>query len=143
MTRGGRALRELGIQQIFAYSPRAKGRVERLAGTFQDRLVVELRLARVHTLTGANEFIQDFLPRFNQRFSVPAAEASSAYRLPARELDLAATLCPRYGRTVGRDNTVKYKWLTLQLLPGRERPSYAGTQAEVQERLNGSLVVSS
>lgn len=143
LTQFGRALRELGIQQIFAYSPQAKGRVERLAGTFQDRLVSELRLARVHTLAGANAFIQDFLPRFNRRFSVPAAEASSAYRPLARELDLTAILCPRYGRTVGRDNTVKYKWRTLQLLPGRERPSYAGTRVEVQERLDGSLVVCS
>ena len=143
LTQIGRALRELGIHQVFASSPQAKGRVERLAGTFQDRLVAELRLAGARTLTEANDLLQNFLPRFNQRFGVPAAEASCAYRLLDRELDLTAILCPRSRRTVGRDNTVKYKWRTLQLLPGREHPSYAGTQVEVQERLDGSLVVCS
>ncbi len=142
LTQFGRALRELGIQQIFAHSPQAKGRVERLAGTFQDRLVSELRLAGARTLAEANDLLQDFLPRFNQRFSVPAAEAPSAYRPRDRELDLTAILCSRSGRTVARDNTVKFKSRTLQLLPGRERPSYAGTRVEVQERLDGSLVVS-
>ena len=143
VTQVGRALRELGIHQVFASSPQAKGRVERLAGTFQDRLVSELRMAGARTLAEANDLLQDFLPRFNQRFGVPAAETPSAYRTPDRELDLTAILCPRYGRIVGRDNTVKFKLRTLQLLPGRERPSYAGARVEVQERLDGSLVVCS
>ena len=143
LTQIGRALRELGIHQVFAHSPQAKGRVERLAGTFQDRLVSELRLVGARTLAEANGLLQDFLPRFNQRFGVPADETSCAYRPLDRELDLTAILCPRSGRTVARDNTVKFKLRTLQLLPGRERPSYAGARVEVQERLDGNLVVCS
>jgi len=143
LTQIGRALRELGIHQVFAHSPQAKGRVERLAGTFQDRLVSELRLAEARTLAEANGLLQDFLPRFNQRFGVPADETSRAYRPMDRDLDLTAILCPRSRRTVARDNTVKFKLRTLQLLPGRERPSYAGVRVEVQERLDGNLVVCS
>src|SRR5512139_704362 len=70
-TQFGRAMRELGVTQVFARSPEAKGRIERANGTFQDRLVAELRLAGVKTLDGANGFLESFLPRFNERFSVP------------------------------------------------------------------------
>ena len=75
-----RAMDELGVQLIFALSPQAKGRVERAAGTFQDRLVTELRLAGATTIDDANRVLEDFLPRFNGRFKVPAREQEVAYR---------------------------------------------------------------
>jgi hypothetical protein len=139
-TQVGRALRELGVQSILALSPQAKGRIERLWGTFQDRLVSELRLAGATTLEQANQVLWDFLPPFNRRFGVPPAQPGSAYR-PARALDLAAVLCLKYERTVAKDNTVKLGGNTLQLLPAPGRPSYAHARVEVQERLDGSLVV--
>jgi len=140
-TQFGRALRELGVHQIFARSPEAKGRVERAAGTFQDRLVAELRLAGVCTMAEANRVLMDFLPRYSKRFGVPPAQTTSAYRPLDFELDLATVLCFKYRRKVARDNTVKYDWHTLQLLPGSDHPSYAGAQIEIQERLDGNLIV--
>jgi len=136
-----RALGELGITQISAHSPEAKGRVERANGTFQDRLVSELRLAGASTLAEANEVLADFLPRFNQRFGVAAAQPDVVYRPLDPELDLAGVLCIKEQRKVARDNTVQYKGKTLQLFPGTERTSYARTRVEVQERLDGRILV--
>lgn len=141
-TQFGRALRELGIQPLFALSPQAKGRIERLWGTFQDRLVSELRLAGARTLEEANGVVADFLPRFNPRFGVPPAQEGSAYRQAEPGLCLEGVLCFKYQRTVARDNTVKLGEHTLQLLPGHDRLSYAHARVEIQERLDGSLVVS-
>lgn len=141
LTQFGRALQELGVGQVFARSPEAKGRVERMAGTFQDRLVSELRLAGASTQAEANRVLWQFLPGFNARFGVPPAQSGCAYRPVTPDLDLAGILCTRHSRKVARDNTVKYNWRTLQLLPGTDRPSYAGMRVEVQERLNGTLAV--
>lgn len=140
-TQFGRALRELGIQPIFALSPQAKGRIERLWGTFQDRLVAELRLAGASTLQEANRVLVDFLLRFNAHFAVPPAQPGSAYGTLPQGLDLDGVLCFKYQRTVARDNTVRLNGHSLQLLPGLDRPSYVQARVEVQERLNGSLVV--
>lgn len=140
-TQFGRAMRELGIEQVFAWSPQAKGRVERLAGTFQDRLVTELRLADVRSLEEANRFLKEYLPRYNKQFGVPAVEEGSAYRPLPPEMDLADVLCFKHQRKVARDNTVKYQWRTLQLLPEADRTSYAGRTVEVWERLDGDLTV--
>jgi hypothetical protein len=137
----GRALKELGIQHIRALSPEAKGRVERANGTFQDRLVAELRLADARTLHEANRLLQEFLPRFSARFGVPPAQPGSAYRPLAKELDLAGMLRFKERRSVARDNTITYQGRTLQLLPREGEFSYPGAQVEVQERLDGSLVV--
>jgi len=138
-TQVGRALQELGVQSILARSPQAKGRIERLWGTLQDRLVAELRLAGATTMEQANQVLWSFLPRFNQRFGVPAAQPGSAYR-PAAGLDLDRVLCFQYQRTVAKDNTVRLGEHTLQLLPGPERTSYARARVQIQERLDGSLV---
>ena len=140
-TQFARAMEELGIRQIFARSPQAKGRVERTARTFQDRLVTELRLAGVTTIDGANEVLRRFLPRFNEKFGVPAERSSVAYRPMESSVSLDQILCFKHRRKVARDNTVKYNWRTLQLLPGKERPSYAGAQLEVHEGLDGQLLV--
>ena len=138
----GRAMKELGVQHILALSPEAKGRVERAYGTFQDRLVAELRLADARTLHEANHVLQGFLGRFNTRFGVPAAQVGSAYRSVPPGLDLAGVLCFKESRKVARDNTVTYKRHALQLLPTEDCSSYAGALVEVQERLNGTLAVS-
>ena len=136
-----RGLPELGIRQIFARSPQAKGRVERMAETFQDRLVTELRLAYARTIDQATAVLQDFLPRFNSRFTVQPEHPEAAYRPVSPELCLSETLCFKHTRKVARDNTVKYHWRVLQLLPDAERPSYAGLRVEVLERPDSELIV--
>ena len=138
-THFSRSLRELGVQQIFARSPQAKGRVERAAGTFQDRLVTELRLAGATTVAQASEVLEQFIPRFNSRFGVPADQPDAAYRPVDPDISLAEILCFKHPRKVARDNTVKYNWRTLQLLPGEDRPSYAGAKVEVLELPDGSI----
>ena len=140
-TQFGRAMRELGVTQVFAHSPEAKGRIERANGTFQDRLVTELRLSGASNLSEANSFLEAFLPRFNERFSVPASEPEPAYRPVDPDFDVAAVLCFKERRKVAKDNTVQYKGQTLQIFPGPERSSYARTHVEVQERLDGQLMV--
>ena len=108
----------MGIRQIFARSPQAKGRVERTAGTFQDRLVTELRLAGVITIDEANEVLHRFLPRFNEKFGVPAEHSSVAYRSMESSVSLDQILCFKHRRKVARDNTVKPTfpiWLNIPL----------------------------
>ena len=105
-TQFGRALEELDIRLILAHSPQAKGR-ERIWGSFQDRLVSELRLAGASTIEQANKVLWNFLPRFNQRFGVAPAQPGSAYRQLTPGVSLDATLW--YLRTVANDNTVRFK----------------------------------
>ena len=140
-TQFSRAMDELGIQMVFALSPQAKGRVERTAGTFQDRLVTELRLAGAVSIEEANALLKEFLDRFNARFGVPAQHPEAAYRPLGPGVCLDTALCFRHSRRVARDNTVKYRWRTLQLLPGTERRSYAGAVVDVLEGLDGQLAV--
>ena len=139
-TQFARAMEELGIRQIFARSPQAKGRVERAAATFQDRLVTELRLAGAATITEAEKVLNNFLPRFNEKFGVQAEQSILAYRRLEQSVSLHQILCFKHRRKVSRDNTIKYNRRTLQLLPGGTRPTYAGVQ-EVQEDLEGRLLV--
>lgn len=140
-TQFGRVLAELGVTLICALSPQAKGRVERLWGTFQDRLVSELRLAGATNIDEANAVLARFLPAFNRRFAVPAAVPGSAYRpWPARR-SLDDICCFKYDRVVGGDNTVRLEEHRLQLLPGHRRISYAHARVVVHERLDGSLAV--
>ena len=140
-TQFGRALEELGIRLILAHTPQAKGRIERVWGTFQDRLVSEMRLAGATTIEQANQVLWDFLPRFNRQFGVPAAEPGTAYRQLPTGVSLNATLCFKYLRTVANDNTVRFNGATLQILADDLRASYARAKVEVQERLDGSIVV--
>lgn len=142
-TQFGRALQELGITQITARSPQAKGRVERLFGTLQSRLVIELRLAGATNNQEANEVLCKYLPRFNTQFGVPAlaAEEGTSYRQLEEGVQLNTLLCMKYVRTVGADNCVRFFGHRLQLLPGPNRQSYVRAQVEVHERLDGSLAV--
>lgn len=136
-TQVGRALRELGIAAIAARSPQAKGRVERLFGTFQDRLVSELRLAAVATPAEAERVLQAFLPRFNARFAVPAADPVPAWRPLPPGLDPWRACAFRYLRRVGGDATVALGPHRLLLVPDARLGLPA--RVEVREHLDGSL----
>ena len=140
-TQFGRAMDELGIQLIFALSPQAKGRVERTAGTFQDRLVTELRLAGATKIEQAKAVLQQFLPRYNRRFQVPAQCPEPAFRPLPPDLRLEQVLCFKYRRRVARDNTVKFQRHILQLLPGQQHRSYAEATVVVLQELDGRLSV--
>ena len=104
-------------------------------------MVTELRLAGSTTIDDAILVLNDFLPRYNERFRVPSQYAGTAYRVLDPGMCLDTVLCLKYRRRVGRDNTVKYRWRTMQLLPDRARPSYAGSVVEVLEGLDGQLAV--
>lgn len=135
----GQALRALGIHHIVADSPQAKGRIERLWNTFQDRLVADLRLAGITTLAAANVFLATtFLPAFNAQFAVPAAVTAPAYRRVARGVDLTRLCAFHYARQVALDNTVRVEAVVLQLAPGPHRRSYARAQADVVQCLDGA-----
>jgi transposase len=138
-TQVGRALQALGIHLIVAESPQAKGRIERLWNTLQDRLVAELRLAGITTLAAGNAFLATtFLPAFNAQFGVPPAVAASAYRPVPRGVDLARVCAFHYARQVALDNTVTVEDVVLQLAPGPQRRSYARAHADVVQCLDGS-----
>jgi len=140
-TQFGRLMEELGITSIPSRSPQARGRIERLWGTFQDRLVSELRIAGARTLEEANQVLWGFLPRYNQRFAVPAARAGSAYCQPEEGFIPDEVFCFKYRRTVGLDNVVRFAEHRLQIMPTNGRLSYARARVEVHERLDGSLAV--
>ncbi len=124
-TQFGRVMEGLGITSIPARSPQAKGRIERLWGTFQDRLVSELRIAGASNKEETNRALWDFLPRYNPRFVVPAAEPGSAYREPPEDFNPDEVFCFKYERTVGRDNVVRFGEHRLQIMPTNGRLSYA------------------
>jgi len=138
-TQVGRALQTLGIHHIVADSPQAKGRIERLWNTFQDRLVVELALAGITTPAAGDVFLATtFLPAFTAQFGVPPAVAASAYQPVPRTVDLDRTCAFHYTRQVALDNTVRVEDVVLQLGPGPHRRSYARAQADVVQCLDGS-----
>jgi hypothetical protein len=129
-TQLGRALRELGVQMIPAYSPQARGRSERNFGTWQGRLPQELRLRGINSVTAANDFLRDeYIAEFNRRFQVPAAQRGNAFvACHRRDLDLVFSL--QFERSVNRDNTVSFQNLVLQ----RNRTSAPGRNSEHQLR---------
>jgi transposase len=136
----GRALVELGIGSITARSAQAKGRIERLWGTFQDRLVAELRLAGIADLADANAFLPGFLVRFNARFGVPAGDPEPAWRPLPAELDPGRVLVFKYLRKVAKDHTIRLDGRVLQLPRWGTGAGYAGKRVEVHVRLDGSIV---
>ena len=138
-TQFARAMDELGIQMTFALSPQAKGRVERTAGTFQDRLVTELRLAGATTKEEARAALRQFLPRFNRRFQIPSQCPDPAFQPLPPYLRLGQVFCFKHKRRVARDNTVKFQRHTLQLLPSGRRHSYADATVLVLHSLDGRL----
>ena len=142
LTQVGRALRELGIRMIPAYSPQARGRSERNFGTWQGRLPQELRLAGCSTLEQANGFLrQHYVAQFNRRFQVAAAERGSAF-LPGPTRDLDRVFSLQFERTVNRDNTVSFLNRTLQIQPVRWRATLAGCSITAHQHLDGTLSLS-
>jgi transposase len=141
LTQVGRALQELGIQLIFAQSPQAKGRVERLWGTLQDRLGSELRLAQVTSLTEANQVLARYLQRFNRQFAVPAVDPTCAYEPVPVGLKLDRIFCFKYERLVHADNTVRFDGREIQLLPLPDRRSWVRARVEVHEHFDGAIAV--
>jgi len=138
-TQVGLALEALGIEAIYALSPQAKGRVERLWGTLQDRLVSELRLAHACTAGDANAVLERYRPEHNRRFAVPAQDRAAAWRPVRPGLDLRRVCSFRYEATVLKDNTVRLGGtVVLDIPPGPRRRSYADTRVEVRQLLDGS-----
>ncbi|HYL15208.1 MAG TPA: hypothetical protein VEV41_19375 [Terriglobales bacterium] len=139
LTQVGRALRDLGVQMIPAYSPEARGRWERNFRTWQGRLPQELRLHGIRTVEAANAFLREhYVAEFNRRFQVPAGQRGSAFTAcPRRDLDLIFSL--QFERTVNRDNTVIFQNLNLPIERVRWRGTLAGCNVVVHQHLDGHL----
>jgi transposase len=141
LTQLGRALKELGVQTIAAYSPQARGRSERNFGTWQGRLPQELRLAGISTVQGANQFLRDkYIKEFNAKFSVPAAEKGTAFRRTSRG-DLNWIFTVQIERVVGKDNTVAIGDRLWQIDKTRFRSSLAGSTVTIHEHLDETVSI--
>jgi len=141
-TQLGRALEELGIQQIPAYSPQAKGRIERAWRTCQDRLVSELRLVHACDLDSANQVLAHFCADYNQRFAVPAREAQYDFRALPPRFDLARCLSFRYQRVVGLDHVITFGAHSIALPALPSQRGYAGDTVDLSHQMDGVLLVS-
>jgi hypothetical protein len=130
----GRALGELGVELIAAHSPQAKGRVERLFKTVQDRLVKELRLAGIATIEAANRFLEEWLPSYNRRFSVQPAQPADLHRPRPASRDLDRSLCIKTTRCLRRDWTVAHHGQLYQV-----RTNVRTTHVMVEERVDGTM----
>jgi hypothetical protein len=138
-TQFGRALAQLGITYIAANSPQAKGRIERLWGTFQDRLTSELRLAGATDLHGANLVLRRFLPDYNRRFGRAPRQSETAWR-PAPE-DLDRICCFVHQRSVSNDNVVQWDGRAFRIPPHPKRFSFAGAKVQIYESLEGKVSI--
>lgn len=141
LTQVGRALSQLGITHIPAYSPEARGRMERVFGTLQLRLPPELRLAEIATIEAANRYLaEQFVPDYNARFAVPASEEGSAFIAYAGR-PLEDVLCVQESRQVGGDNCVVWKGIPLQIPPQRHRHHYVKATVRLHEYPDGRLAI--
>jgi transposase len=138
-TQFGRALEQLGITYIAAQSPQAKGRIERLWGTFQDRLTSELRLAGASDADTANQVLRRFLPDHNRRFARAPRDAEKAWR-PAPE-NLDRICCFHHQRSVSNDNVVQWDGRRFQIPPHPQRFSFAGAKVQICESLEGKVAI--
>ena len=138
-TQFGRALAQLGVTYIAARSPQAKGRIERLWGTFQDRLTSELRLARAVDLPAANEVLRRFLPDHNRRFGRAPREAEKTWRPAPQDLDRIC--CFLHERAVSNDNVVQWDGRRFQIPPQPKRFSFAGAKVQLYESLQGKVAI--
>jgi transposase len=141
LTQVGRALQHLGIEHIPAYSPEARGRSERMFGTLQDRLIKELAKAGITEIAAANAWIREvYLPAHNARFAKPAAVPETAFVM-ADPAALVETLCVQEERVVGRDNTVSFEGLKLQLPESPLRHHFVKARVRVHRYPDGALAV--
>ncbi len=138
-TQFGRALAQLGVTYIAANSPQAKGRIERLWGTFQDRLTSELRLTGAADLDAANEVLRCFLPDYNRRFGRASRETEKAWRPAPKELDRIC--CFLHERLVSNDNVVQWDGRRFQIPPQPQRFSFAGARVQLYESLEGKVSI--
>ncbi len=139
-TQMARAWEELGINVIFAESPQGKGRIERLWGTFQDRLISELRLEGISSPEEANKYLHSvFLPKYNRKFTRKPKVQETAYRAIPQGMNLDRILCIKEERRVQGDNTISYKGRRYQILPTKTRFGFAKAKVEVQKPLNGTI----
>ncbi len=139
-TQVNRALKQLGIEHIVAYSPEARGRSERMFGTLQDRLVAELKLQHITTMEAANDYLKTYITRHNARFMVKPESDKSAY-LPIVGFDIMNVLCVQEERVVGSDNTVRYQGKKLQIPPSLYRHHFVKAQVRVHHYPDGSLAI--
>jgi len=130
----GRALEELGVQRIYAHSPQAKGRIERLFKTLQDRLIKEMRLKGIKSVEEANKFLKTYLPKYNKKFSLKAHRSEDLHMPVPEGIDLDAILCIKTGRTVRNDNTISYQKELYQI-----EEVMAGKIVTVTERIDGTM----
>ena len=141
LTQVGRALEQLGVEHIGAYSPQARGRSERAFQTLQERLVKELKLAGITSIEAANAFIREvYLPAHNERFAVAPAQPGSAFT-PIPGVDLDEILCVQEERQVGNDNCVSYRTLKLQIPESPLRPHFVKARVKVHLYPDGSHAV--
>jgi hypothetical protein len=141
LTQVGRALRDLGVQMIPAYSPQARGRCERNFSTWQGRLPQELRLRGLRTVEEANRFLrEEYIAEFNRRFQVPAAQPGTAF-VASRRRDLDLVFSLQLERTVNRDNTVSFQNLVLQIEKVSWRGTLAGCTVTVHQHLDATLSI--
>ncbi len=141
LTQFGRAMNELGIGIIKAWSPQAKGRIERLWGVLQDRLVVELRLKKAKDMQQANEFLKNFLPEYNTRFTFPAKKQASAFRKAPGINKLDRILCLKDTRVVSADHTISFEGLILQIPPSNKFRSIVKQHVDVLQMRDGSIEI--
>ncbi|MDQ6664541.1 MAG: hypothetical protein M3Z23_09120 [Acidobacteriota bacterium] len=134
-------MEELGITQIAALSPQAKGRIERLWRTFQDRLASELRLAQAATVEDANRILDGFAGEYNRQFSIPAREQVSAFRRLDRRIDLKRLFSLRYSRIVANDHTIPFGSRIIQLPALSSQRGYAGKTVDLCHQPDGDLLV--
>jgi transposase len=140
LTQLGRALRELGIGSILALTPQAKGRVERSFRTAQDRLVKQLRLARITTLSAANAFLEnEYWPEWNESFARPVADFPNQHRALTPPLDLAAILCHVEERVIANDYTFSFSGRHFQIARGEVQAGMRRQRLQVEVRLDGEL----
>lgn len=141
LTQVGRALRELSIKLIPAYSPQARGRSERSFRTWQGRLPQELRIRGIKDVEEANKFLKTYIREFNRKFTVQAAEADASAFMPCTRTDLDRVFSVQTERTVNRDNTVRYNNLTLQIDKQSWRRSMDGCRVTVYQHLNTVITI--
>ena len=141
LTQFGRAMEELGISVMKAWTPQAKGRIERQWGVFQDRLVAELRIAKAHTLEQAGELLKRFLKKYNQRFCRLPKQSAAVFRKAPAKAVLHNILCLKETRMVKKDHTVSFDGLVLQIPFCKRYPCIADRQVEVRQYRDGYLEI--
>lgn len=140
-TQFGRAMRQLGIEMIPAYSPEARGRSERAFRTHQERLVKELAVAGISDMKQANAYVRNvYMPAFNDEFAVSPEEAASMF-VPWAGTPIEDILCEQHGRTVGNDNCVRFDGLILQIPPDQYRYHYVRVKVRVHRYPDGNLAI--